>query len=206
MLLVVLGLLTSSVQAQVVISNLPNTVTGGSFVTATEWKAMLFTTGSLPTQLSSIALGLNPITSAPVTQHVSISIYSVSYATPATLLATTGLTAVAMSATGGVYTFDSLPDLTFSASTSYALAISSDATGIKWGRNANVSPTTSDGFAYSNFLGTNDIGASWGTVTSSDNAFSITVCAVPEPSSYALLAGLTMLGMVATRRRRPVAA
>lgn len=122
MFVVVLGLLTASVQAQVVISNPSNTVTGGSSVSATQWKAMLFTTGSLPTQLSSITLGLNPkgftpTELAPVTQNVSISIYSVFDATPFTLLATTGITAVTMSATGGVYTFDSLPDLTFSAST-----------------------------------------------------------------------------------------
>ena len=64
-------------QAEVVISNLPNTALGGSTISDTAWKAMLFTTGSSPTQLDSVVVGLNPnptTESTPFTQQVKVSL------------------------------------------------------------------------------------------------------------------------------------
>ena len=82
---VLLGLQPAGLRAEVVISNRPNNVTGGSTVSDVLWKAMLFTTGSSPTQLASVGVGLNPLTAAtlPVTLQVKVSLFSVSSGAPA---------------------------------------------------------------------------------------------------------------------------
>ncbi len=197
---VLLSLQPADLQAEVVISNLPNTVTGGSTVSDTGWKAMLFTTGSSPTQLASIVLGLNPPTGAtpPVTPQVKVSLFSVSSATPAAELITTGLVSVNMQATQGLYTFLDTNPYSLAANTSYALVVASDASQIKWGRNQNTTPTASSGFQYDTFLVSTDSGGTWSTTSGSstiamDNAVEINV--VPEPSTTLLL-GMGAVGGV----------
>ena len=195
---VLLGLPCSALHAEVVISNLPNTVTGGSTVSNGLWKAMLFTTGSSPTQLASVVVGLNPPTGAtpPITPNVKVSLFSVSGGAPAAELTTTGLVSVDMQATQGLYTFFDASPFSLAASTSYALVVSSDASGIKWGRNQNTTPTASSGFQYDTFLQSLDSGGTWSnTSISMDNAVAIDV--VPEPSTM-LLFGLGAVGGLGT--------
>ena len=179
-------------QAEVVISNLPNTALGGSTISDTAWKAMLFTTGSSPTQLASVIVGLNPnptTESTPFTQQVKVSLFSVSGGNPDTELLTTGLVSVTMQARQDVYTFLDASSFAMASNTPYALVLSSDSSTIKWGGNgvSSTTPTASAGFAYNAFLQSSDTGGSWtATGIATNNAFSIIV--VPEPSQLALLA------------------
>jgi hypothetical protein len=211
---VLLGLQPAGLHAEVVISNLPNTVPGGSTVSDVGWKAMLFTTGSSPTQLASVVVGLNPPDGAtlPVTPQVKVSLFSVSSGAPAAELTTTGLVSVDMQATRGLYTFfDTVFDtnpFSLAANTSYALVLASNASEIKWGRNRDTTPTASSGFQYDTFLVSLDSGGTWSTTsgTSSiamDNAVEITV--VPEPSTMLLLAmgAVGSLGISVLRIARP---
>jgi hypothetical protein len=130
-----LGLQPAGLHAEVVISNLPNTVTGGSPVSDVEWKATLFTTGSSPMELAAVVVGLNPPTGAtpPVTPQVKGSLFSVSSGAPAAELTTTGLVSVNMQATQGLYTFFDASPFSLAANTSYALVLASSAPEIKWG-------------------------------------------------------------------------
>ena len=191
---VLLGLPCSALHAEVVISNLPNTVTGGSTVSNDIWKAMLFTTGSSPTQLASVVVGLNPPTGAtpPIEPNVEVSLFSVSGGAPAAELTTTGLVSVDMQATQALYTFFDANPFSLAASTSYALVLSSDASEIKWGRNANATPIASSGFQYDGFRQSLDGGGTWSSASiSTDNAVEINV--VPEPSTM-LLFGMGAVG------------
>jgi len=191
---VLLGLPGSALHAEVVISNLPNTVTGGSIVSDGIWKAMLFTTGSSPTQLASVVVGLNPPTGAtpPIEPNVEVSLFSVSGNAPAAELTTTGLVSVDMQATQGLYTFFDASPFSLAASTSYALVLSSDASEIKWGRNANATPIASSGFQYDGFRQSLDGGGTWSSASiGTDNAVEINV--VPEPSTM-LLFGMGAVG------------
>ena len=84
-LTIVLLLSGSALQGAVVISNLPNSNLGGSTLSDTAWKAVVFRTGSQPTLLSAVTVGLNPdptTNSVPQTQNVTVSLYSVSNGTP----------------------------------------------------------------------------------------------------------------------------
>lgn len=193
-----------ALQGSIMLSNLPNSNDGGSTIGATTWKAVVFTTGSQPTTLSTVTVGLNPnptSASVPMTQNVTVSLYSVTDNTPNTLLATTGLTPVTMQARQELYSFISIAGTAMEASTAYALVLSSDASAIKWGNNGLSGNTPTDsGFTYNRFVQTADSGASWTGSPAENNAFSIAV--VPEPSSYALLIGAAALGLVAARRRR----
>jgi hypothetical protein len=208
---VLLGVQPAGLHAEVVISNLPNTVTGGSTVSDIGWKAMLFTTGSSPTQLASVVVGLNPPTGAtpPVTPQVKVSLFSVSSGAPAAELTTTGLVSVNMQATQGLYTFFDASPFSLAANTSYALVLASNASEIKWGRNQNTTPTASSGFQYDTFLVSADSGGTWSAISGTspiamDNAVEIDV--VPEPSTMLLLAigavgglGISMLRVVRPR-------
>ena len=209
-LTIVLLLSGSALQGAVVISNLPNSNLGGSTLSDTAWKAVVFRTGSQPTLLSAVTVGLNPDpTSAPVPidQNVTVSLYSVTTNnTPNTLLATTGLTPVTMSNRQGLYSFNSFAGTAMEASTAYALVLSSDLSKIKWGSNGSNTnePTTANGFAYITFVQSLNTGTNWTTSSAVNNAFSIEV--IPEPSTYALLV-LAVVGLGAQwwRRGRKVA-
>lgn len=190
-LALLLALHMPGLQAEVVISNLPNPVDGGSTISDTAWKAMLFTTGSSPTQLDSVVVGLNPnptTQSTPFTQQVKVSLFSVSGGNPDTELLTTGLVSVTMPARQGVYPFLDASSFTMASNTPYALVLSSDSSTIKWGSNgvSSTTPTASAGFAYNTFLQSSDTGSSWTASLATNNAFAISV--VPEPSQLALLA------------------
>ena len=208
-LTIVLLLSGSALQGAVVISNLPNSNLGGSTLSDTAWKAVVFKTGSQPTLLSAVTVGLNPDPTTdpvPKTQNVTVSFYSVSNNTPNTLLATTGLTPVTMSNRQGLYSFNSFAGTAMEASTAYALVLSSDLSKIKWGSNGSNTnePTTANGFAYITFVQSLNTGTNWTTSSAVNNAFSIEV--IPEPSTYALLV-LAVVGLGAQwwRRGRKVA-
>ena len=201
---VLFGLQLSELQAEVVISNLPNTDNGGSTLSNTTWKAMLFTTGSSPTQLDSVVVGLNPPTGAtpPIKPQVKLSLFSVSGGNPAAELLTTGLVSVNMQATQGLYTFFDSSFFSLAANTQYALVVASDAGQIKWGRNVGSTPTGSGGFQFDTFRSSTDSGGTWSATSILENAVEISV--VPEPGTMLLLGigAAGSWGLAACRRSR----
>ena len=68
-------------QATVVITNTPNGTLGGSSVSDTDLKALMFTSGAVPSTVNKISLGLNPPGSntdlVPFQAKVEIALYSV---------------------------------------------------------------------------------------------------------------------------------
>ncbi len=175
-LLAALVLPASGLAANVVLTNTPNGTTGGSTVTHSEFKSLIFTSNAAGGQIESISLGLNPapLTSAPVTQNVRISLWSVSVVgsayTPTTRLASTVLLPANITGAGGIFTFNQVGTnslFRLSPDTTYGLTISSDAVGIRWsntgstGLGTAVSPTALLGYGYHTFRGSSDSGATW---------------------------------------------
>ncbi len=197
-----------------VISNTPNNVLGGSLLLDTDFKAMMFSTGSYSSYISSIILGLNPTSALnpPASYNVRFSLWSATqngaFYQPDTQLGITGLQSVSIAGTGSLYTFDGIfsgGGFSMAANTPYALVVSSDADGIKWGRNLNSTPVGSAGFTFLNFMTSDDSGTTWGnTNMTSDNAIVMQVGVVPEPStammSLVLLAGVATLLVIRSRK------
>jgi hypothetical protein len=189
----------NSASAVIVISNSPNTVNGGSTLSDTNYKALLFTTGPYTSYITSLVLGLNPPSSTPFTGALNISLWSAtSNGTeyePDAQLAITGTQSVTINSTQNLYTFDGIfgGGFSMSANTPYALVLSSDANEIKWGRNTIGSITTGEGFTFHSFNLSEDSGGSWTTSSvAQDNAIIMEVAVVPEPGTWAaaaLLAG-----------------
>jgi hypothetical protein len=195
--------LPNNSSAAVVISNSPNPVNGGSTLSSTNYKAVLFTTGSNTSYITSLVLGLNPPSGTPFTGALNISLWSAtSNATdyePDSQLATTGMQSVTINSTQNLYTFDGIfgGGFSMSANTPYALVLSSDANEIKWGRNTIGSITTGEGFTFHSFNLSTDSGANWTTSSvAQDNAIVMEVGVVPEPSTARI--SLFLLGVAAT--------
>jgi hypothetical protein len=71
------------------------------------------------------------------------------------------------------------------------------------GAQVGISAPFNNGFGLEFYASVNNIGTA---VTSGQMSFdNLTVSAVPEPSTYAALAGLSALGLVCWRRRREAA-
>jgi hypothetical protein len=189
-LIAILFPLITSASAAIVISNAPNTVTGGSTLSNKNYKAILFSTGSYESYITSLELGLNPPTGSglPFTGDLNISLWSAtSNATvfePVTQLASTGMQSVTINSTQNFYLFDGIFDgFSLSANTPYALVLSSNENEIKWGRLENTTPQTSDGFIFHNFSLSTNSGASWTLPSAQDNAIVMEVAVIPEPST-----------------------
>lgn len=198
----------SASAALIVISNSPNTVNGGSTLSDTNYKALLFTTGPYTSHITSLVLGLNPPSGTPFTGVLNISLWSAtSNGTeyePDTQLAITGTQSVTINSTQNLYTFDGIfgGGFSMSANTPYALVLSSDANEIKWGRNTAGSITTGEGFTFHSFNLSEDSGANWTTSSvAQDNAIVMEVAAVPEPGTWAA-AALLAAGAVFMRWRK----
>jgi hypothetical protein len=198
----------NSASAALVIVNSPNTVNGGSTLSNTDHKAILFTTGPYASYVTSLVLGLNPPSGTPFTGALNISLWSAtSNGTeyePGTQLATTGVQSVTINSTQSLYAFDGIfgGGFSMSASTPYALVLSSDADEIKWGRNTTGSITTGGGFTFHSFNLSTDSGGSWTTSSvTQDNAIVMEVAVVPEPGTWAAGAGFLALAVGAHLRR-----
>lgn len=120
----------SEVRGAVVIQNSPVTADGGSSVSATDWKALLFTSGASAGVVDSITLGLNPPTgtSVPASLSVRVSLYSVVSGTPSISLATSDLVPIEMSALRQTYAMPDSVEFSLQPLTPYALVVSSDTT------------------------------------------------------------------------------
>lgn len=210
-LLWVLGCLQPAA-ALSVISNSPPGTDGGSSVSASTWKAMLFTTGLQDAVVNNVVLGLNPQvqTDVPSSPKVEVAIYSVSGSNPSIQLATAGLQTVTINQLRQTYTFN-FGALQLAAGTSYALVVRSDANGVKWGNTVSSTPTASNGISYVVFRVSSDAGGSWSSEANNKNVVEINAtlptAAVPVLSGWTLLVmalGLVSIALLFSQKSRSV--
>ena len=201
-------------RAEVVISNTPNGTEGGSALSSTDWKALLFTTNADSARVNSVQVGLNPpgstspgsplYTPLPATLNAELLIYTVVGGQPVTQIASTGLQPINMSQRKQMYPFVFPATVRLAPNTTYALVLRSDATGIKWGNQGNsgqggTSPTAFAGYVYNGFSETVDTGVSWSSSTSlaTLNAVSIDVTFLDVPiPTLSQWAGILMVLML----------
>lgn len=197
-------LFSTAVRGAVVISNVPATVDGGTTVNTTDWKALLFTSGSSAGRMDTIELGLNPPAGGnlPNSFSVQVSLYDISAGLPSSLVASTPLSSVSMSATRQLYSLTGVTSFDLAPNTSYALVVASDAVGVRWANRTGFTPTASGGFQYDGFLGTSDAGSSWTSSVGTANVMQIAFSAIPEPGSIKAAAGAALLAAAACHRCR----
>lgn len=204
-----LGALLSSAQAQttVMLSNLSGASPGntstmndnseGSYNLA---NAGSFTTGSTGTLLSSITLGLLGGSGT----GFSVGLYSNSSNTPGTLLET--LTGETAPTAAGNYTYTSGGSTVLNANTTYwwVASVPSDSNSVQFNLDySNAGPEIAQaGWSYGSNSQQQNAGA-WNSYDSPTLKFSVTTgSAIPEPSTYAALFGLSALGLAAYRRKQ----
>jgi hypothetical protein len=189
----------------VVIQNTPATADGGSTVSETNWKALLFTSGASAGVVDSITLGLNPPTggSLPASLSVRVSLYSVETGVPAAILGASDLMQIEMSALRQTYALAYAVEFSLQPHTPYALVVSSDATGIRWSNNSGVQPVASDGFQYDGFLITEDSGSNWVTPGAMSNVLLLGFAAIPEAEWSSVVVGAGLCAGAIGLRRRP---
>jgi len=179
------------------LANLPSSATGRTtLIGNNDYKAVTFTTPSNYTQVGTIRLGLTyyPSTS-PSNNFVRLTLLSVGNdGKPADVLATTSQT-LPLSNSDDYYTF-AVQNWTLSPNTSYAVALSTDSTGITWWRDSG-SPTAYNGFSYGAFyVSSAGTPGSWSTALSAGNALEIVVSDyVPVPVPTLDETAQVMLGL-----------
>lgn len=211
-------------QAEVVVSNTPNGTEGGSPLSNTNWKALLFTTNTNSARVNSVQVGLNPpgstspggafYTPLPAPLNVELLLYTVVGGQPVTQIASTGLQQINMTQRKQMYPFVFPDTVRLSPHTAYALVLRSDATGIKWGNQGNsgqggTSPAAFAGYGYNGFTETVDTGVSWsssnGPATLNAVSIDVTFLAEPIPTMSQWAGILLALMLVAGAAWRPMA-
>lgn len=184
----------------VYVSNLSQTYTPSSYtgVTATQWLAQPFTTGSTDTTLASIGMAFN---SGGSGTGIVFRLYTAGSGAPGTLLST--LSTAGAPASGGTITFTPASAIQLSANTTYwAVASASSGSSFRASITTATGETSADGWSIANNrYATTNSGTSW---NSGGNLLRISVSAsaIPEPSTYAACAGVAVLGLAVWRRRR----
>lgn len=96
------------------------------------------------------------------------------------------------------YSFTSGTTLELSANTTYWMVAESQSGSSSW-KGSGATPTGLASFGGYSF--TSDSGTTWAAHTSSMPSFAINGSAIPEPSTYAAIAGALAIGFAAYRRR-----
>lgn len=184
------------------VSNMNNGAGGGIYVFDNQWVAREFTTGANAGgyQLNHVDLALNRFSSDPT---FAVSLWSDASNAPGSQL---GVFTYAGSGTQ----FNWVSGANLNAATTYWITVSSTqsfdgSTSHAWGATPDASFALAGGWTAGAALGSADQGGGWGNLPSNFQ-FAVTateLTAIPEPSTYAALAGLAaMVGAVVARRRR----
>lgn len=193
-----LGSVAHAVPSNVVFGNLGTSGTGGLGSTNTDigptlgnYLAQGFTAASPNLSVTSVSLGLFGDGSIPSTVSIFADNFGVPAASP---LFTSAVTNVGAK---GTYAF-SFTGANLTNGSSYWVIPQSD---VSWYLNSPGSAPTaqnSSGYVFTNTL--ENSGSGWGTAGS--NRYSVSVQAVPEPTTYAMAAAAAgLLGFAKWRRR-----
>lgn len=189
--------------ADVVFGNLGASGTTGALsnisaaITGTEKMAQVFTTSSGTNErLSSITLGAF----SSVGATLALEVFNSNGSAPGTSFATSTNTNTLGTNTNGALVTWSFNNVLMQPNTSYWIVPSS---GLSWNFRDNFAaptPQNSSGYAYVSSYSSSNGGATWGSIGS--QPLTVSVTAVPEPSTYALAAiGFGVAGFARWRRR-----
>lgn len=210
----------SPARAEVVITNLPNNTTGGSSVSSTDLKSLIFSTGPASGRINAIQLGLNPYSAAPslsptplpLNTTLELSIWSTtrngSGPLPSAALATSPALPVTINAVRQIYRFTNLGTLSsliLAPNTTYGLTLSGP-TGnlLRWSSNGDINtgttPTGLNGYTFITFAKSCDAGQSWGQRNCAFGASTNTV--LVDVTLFSAYAAFQSVGLNALRFQR----
>jgi len=208
----------SAVRAEVVFGNLGQNGTAAisddlnALITSSNWRAHGFLVGGSNRILQSVVLGLE--SDVAITARVQIFASGTGSLPTGALPAGTALGTATQQVTtdsATLYTF-SFPNLALDIGSSYWAVVSAQSAGnLSWSfNNAELSPSeqNSSGWTFTGTVRSTNAGTSWPdyNVSGTQTTPSMSISAVPEPSTYVLgITALALCGIAASRRRRAIA-
>ncbi len=219
--LALLSLFTASLRADIIFGNLSGFTNdngqsgGGTTISPTSGKAIGFTMAAASYELTSVTLRLRNIAQVG-TDVPLVRLYTNAAGIPGTSLGTLTNPAFVNQTTATNYVFTPAASITLNAGVSYFIVVlqaasSSPDLGFNWlNGDPTVTPTSAAGIATTPtaVFGSSNNPGTWsaGSTSGNYNWFQIdgTLAAVPEPGSFATLAGAAVLALgcfVRSRRR-----
>ncbi len=204
-----LTLTTQGVAQTVMVSNLTETSNGTVPVSyrppdfedsASRYSAAAsFTTGTAATSLANVTINLGGGSGS----DFSVSLYSNTNNNPGSLLAT--LSGPTAPTTSGHFVYTPTSLLALAANTTYwwvaSVPVSSSTISFNIRSTASTAETSSTGWTIGDTWRQQPISGAYNSATG-PLMFSVAASAIPEPSTYAALAGLVALGFAVYRRKR----